>query len=94
MALKSIGVNGGRADEPSLVRLYMDLTGATESQARNVCMYVCSKAEEELEAAENAGMETARSEQPEHRWVRPETVRWEKLEGAFALRIPSPALET
>ena len=32
--------NDGELDEPSLVKLYMDLTGASEASARSVFMFV------------------------------------------------------
>jgi hypothetical protein len=34
-------LNGSEAREASLERLYMELTGASESAARNVFMHVC-----------------------------------------------------
>jgi len=42
----SSGFNGMPADERSLVRCYMDLTGVSESTARNVFMYVCCPEED------------------------------------------------
>src|SRR5262245_49701135 len=36
-------MGGLGADESSLLALYMDLTGATEAQARCVYMYVCAQ---------------------------------------------------
>jgi viroplasmin and RNaseH domain-containing protein len=39
--------NDGELDEASLVKLYMDLTGANESSARSVYMFVKKEAEEE-----------------------------------------------
>jgi len=36
----NIGKNGGETAEPDLVKLYMDMTGSTESQARSVFMLV------------------------------------------------------
>ena len=36
----NIGKNGGETAEPGLVKLYMDMTGSTESQARSVFMLV------------------------------------------------------
>jgi hypothetical protein len=36
-------LNGLRAQEPSLVRLYMELTGASEVGARNMFMHVCCR---------------------------------------------------
>lgn len=45
------GLEDGQRDESRLVRLYMDLTGATESQARNVFAHVC-EAEPEEKAAD------------------------------------------
>jgi hypothetical protein len=35
------GVNGLTAREPSLIKLYMELTGTNESRARSVLMFVC-----------------------------------------------------
>ncbi len=51
------GENDGEPDEVSLVKLYADVTGATESQARSVFMHVCSKRELEnaTPPAENVG---------------------------------------
>lgn len=43
----------GRPDEQALVKLYMELTGATESNARSVLMYV-SAASEALDGAGGA----------------------------------------
>ncbi len=43
--------NDGRIDEQAFIRMYMDLTGATESGARNVCMYVGSPEQEEVDTA-------------------------------------------
>ena len=37
------GVNGLAARETSFVRLYMELTGASESMARSVFMHVCER---------------------------------------------------
>ena len=37
-------------DEPGLLRMYMDLTGCSEADARNVLMYVCSEKEFESES--------------------------------------------
>ncbi len=37
----SHSANNGSLAEPSLVKVYMDLTGATESQARGVFMHIC-----------------------------------------------------
>jgi hypothetical protein len=42
----------GHVDEPALLQLYRELTGATETQARSVFMYVCSK-EKHSEPAAN-----------------------------------------
>jgi hypothetical protein len=42
----SRGVNGMAADERSLVRCYMELTGVSESTARNVFMFVCCPEED------------------------------------------------
>lgn len=40
-------MNDGESDEPSLVKLYMDLTGTSESCARSVYMFVSSEGEKE-----------------------------------------------
>jgi len=47
--------------EPSLIRLYMELTGAEESAARGVFMYVCDY-EEHRPQKGNGGGVTAREE--------------------------------
>jgi hypothetical protein len=47
----SVGTNGGPPNESSLVKLYMDLTGAAESTARSVFMYVNSANEANSEMA-------------------------------------------
>ena len=38
----SAKIDGASKDEPSLVSLYRELTGASESEARNVFMYLPS----------------------------------------------------
>ncbi len=40
------GINGLALREASLVRLYTELTGASESTARGVMMYVCFREDE------------------------------------------------
>jgi len=39
----SISKNGGQTDEASLLKLFMNITGSTESEARSVFMYVSSE---------------------------------------------------
>jgi len=39
------GLNGQVGLESSLIRLYMEITGASESMARSVFMYVCCREE-------------------------------------------------
>ncbi len=56
-------MNNGKLDEPSLIKLYMDLTGAAESSARSVVMHVCSKDKENSEIADGAEMETWRRDE-------------------------------
>jgi hypothetical protein len=41
--MENSGVNGLAAREPSLVRLYMDLTGASEATARSVFASLCCR---------------------------------------------------
>jgi hypothetical protein len=95
MALRSTGVNGEVADEASMVKLYMDLTGSTESQARNVFMYVYSDNNEEMDSAEDVGMEAPTIERSAWQWGRRElSATWAQLEHALPLRVPSPAFET
>lgn len=36
-----VEANGAEVDELALLNLYRDLTGASESQARNVLMFLC-----------------------------------------------------
>jgi len=95
MGSRSIALNGALMDEPSMVRLYMDLTGATESQARNVFMYICSEADEEMDSGEDLGMETPKREQSTWQWAGREAPgSWWGSERALPLKISSPALGT
>ena len=43
-------LNDLEEDEPGLLRIYMDLTGCSEADARNVLMFVCSEKEFETES--------------------------------------------
>jgi hypothetical protein len=43
----NVAANDGELDEASLVKLYMDLTGANESSARSVYMFVNKEEDEE-----------------------------------------------
>jgi hypothetical protein len=67
--------------EKKLVRLYMELTGASESTARNVFMYVCCQKPEKASNGEN-GTATAVWE-PVQRNVR-------NAEGSNWLRAATP----
>ena len=55
--------NGPAVNEPSLVRLYMELTGASESRARNVFMYVCCQEPGEPGLSSQSEMNGVLSEQ-------------------------------
>jgi hypothetical protein len=59
-------LNGSEAREESLERLYMELTGASESAARNVFMHVCC---EDVENGCPAGGYNGGHENPSH-WRR------------------------
>lgn len=54
MSLTKNGSNGGNSEELRLVKLYMELTGTTESQARNVLMRLGSQEETGTEARPNS----------------------------------------
>ena len=82
----SDGVNGLTTGEPSLLKLYMELTGASESAARSVFMHVCCCEMEEDSPPEGRGVENLLREEaarfshtevlePASRWIsRVETV--------------------
>ena len=54
-------------DEPGLLRMYMDLTGCSEADARSVLMFVCSEKEFEAES-ETMGKSLYYSEQSMPDW--------------------------
>ena len=54
--------NDGELGEASLVKLYMDLTGASEASARGVYMFVCSQCE--IERPNPNGLEKWRTGMP------------------------------
>ncbi len=64
-----LGLNGKQLDESSLVKQYMDLTGATEAGARSVFMYVCGANDEEMQIDDGLGMEIVKTDQPVRQWV-------------------------
>lgn len=59
-----IGLNGGQLDEPALVKLYMDLTGSSESGARSVIMHVCFKELEKTEFENSFDIEALSAAEP------------------------------
>jgi hypothetical protein len=59
--------NHGELDEPSLVKLYMDLTGTSESCARSVYMFVSSEEGEKEQQAN--GLDRWRIENTESQTV-------------------------
>ncbi|HXU77047.1 MAG TPA: hypothetical protein VN794_10785 [Methylomirabilota bacterium] len=74
------------ADERSLVRLYMDLTGAQETVARSVFMHVCG-AHEALLPVREAGI-TQLAEEPPSSVVMRESVKAGWLGKAMASPVP------
>jgi len=64
----NLRVTNNASDEKSLVNLYMDLTGATESRARSVFMYVCCHPKEtipvSLEFGPDAVVRSRRRQEP------------------------------
>lgn len=63
----SAGENGGRENESSLVKLYMDLTGQSESQARSVFMYRCADGAEGCEPPVKDDLDRYRTSPPTSR---------------------------
>ena len=63
------GAKNGSLTEPSLVKLYMDLTGSTESGARSVFMHVCN-VENGVLAANGNGVSRLGLAEKNH-WVTP-----------------------
>jgi hypothetical protein len=57
------GVKGLTAREPSLVKLYMELTGASESTARSVFMHVCCREIEDGNVTDENGINVFREEE-------------------------------
>jgi hypothetical protein len=47
-------------DEQSLIKIYVDLTGASESRARGVLMYVVQEASQTMEGANGTAIEPAK----------------------------------
>jgi hypothetical protein len=56
--------DGLRAHELSLVKLYMELTGASESTARNVFMHVCCRESDDTGMAAINGIDALQPEAP------------------------------
>jgi hypothetical protein len=83
-----------QAGELGLVKLYEDITGSTESQARNVFMYVCSKNGRTADP-NIVGAESVLAPQRAWEWAPrenrfPSVRRLPPVEGnALSLRIPS-----
>ena len=68
----SDGVNALTAREPSLGKVYMDLTGASECMARSVFMHVCCREDEDAKVADVNGTDALRQEEAAPGLVRPE----------------------
>ena len=58
------GVNGLTAREASLMKLYMELTGANESRARSVFMFVCCGEGRDAALSSERDTDTLRWEEP------------------------------
>jgi hypothetical protein len=82
--------NGLAASEPALVRLYMELTGASESVARDVFMLVCGReVEEQITPFQETAMAPRQREMPERSLLAgASTVTSAGVEG---ITIPVPA---
>lgn len=78
--------SNGMVDERSLVRLYMDLTGAKETVARSVFMHVCG-AREALLPVREAGI-TQLAEEPPSSVVVRESIKAGWLGKAMTSPVP------
>lgn len=83
-------LDGIEEREPSLVSLYSDLTGSSESAARGVFMYVCGRNEEHKGQTNEYGIDTVQSEEPAWRWLpRADADRDEGLATGVAVPVPA-----
>jgi hypothetical protein len=90
--LMATDMAGKRLDEMSLVRLYMELTGATEGRARGVLMYVCSENGREMDSTDAPGMEPLQTERPVSLSPsRPLPNTGWRLDSAVEMLVPCPA---
>lgn len=82
--------NASEEREPSLVRLYSELTGASESAARSVFMHVCCGNEGNKGQTNEYGIDTVQSEEPAWRWLpRADSDRGEDLATGAAIPVPA-----
>jgi len=90
----SISKNGGQTDEASLLKLFMNITGSTESEARSVFMYVSSENGQQADA-DVVGTGSVMACQPAWDWE-PRVnslprVRWPRRAEMSALGLRAPA---
>ena len=78
-------LNGLAAREPSLVRLYAELTGASESAARGVFMYLCERQREDSVPGGGDGAEAVGLAEPA-----PEPCVWSAGQAGRWLSWPLP----
>jgi hypothetical protein len=58
-------------DEAALIRLYTDLTGSTESQARNVFMHLCCNGARRLSPSSALDSQLEEIDQPQEGALQP-----------------------
>lgn len=88
-------MNGSEAsrkvDEPGLLKLYEELTGSSESQARNVFMYLCDRDDE------NSGLSDETSSPESSPWPEPRqafsTPQPETITRRSSLILPQPMVQ-
>ena len=82
------GMIGVEAQEQDLVHLYADLTGASESSARSVFMYVCGREQPNDGIPENDGMDAPPREEPVRNSL---VVDGAAMSGSMRSAVPAPS---
>jgi len=80
-----MNLNADESAESSLVKIYMDITGATESRARSVFIYLCGQDKSDTPGN---GESKSTAPIPAREWIRPQPIpRWND-----AATLPAPAI--
>ncbi len=87
----STGEQSGHRDEPSLIRLYMELTVCSESEARSTWMYLCARRGFDHDLPDDKKLQTESPQIERQPNTRELAAAGKRLERAPAISIPNLA---